>query len=125
MSSSPLARPTKRSGAHVHHLVAKTAQDLCRSDFERLMTHPTLGNEAFRGFRRYFPEGTPTKTIEVEFVKRMWPLYIDPARTTLTALLTTLSNDVLKNEISEALILDATLKRGRLAPDQIVASGAQ
>jgi hypothetical protein len=118
-------KPEKRTGAHVHLLIAKTAQDLCRADFDRLMSHPKLGNEAFRGFRRYFPEGTPTKTLEVEFVKRMWPIYIDPARTTLTALLTTLSNDVLKNEISEALILDSTLKRGRLAPDQFLASGAK
>lgn len=114
------SRPQKRSGAHVHHLIAKTAQDLCRVDFDKLMSHPTLGNAAFRGFRAYFPEGTPTKTLETEYVKRMWPLYIDPARDTLTHLLTTLSNDVLKNEISEALILDASLKRGRLVPDQFL-----
>lgn len=116
---------TPRSGAHVHHLIAKTAQDLCRVDFDRLMSHPRLGNEAFRGWRAYFLEGTPTKVLETEFVKRMWPIYIDPARTTLTRLLTTLTNDVLKNEISEALILDSTLKRGRLAPDQFIASGGQ
>ena len=120
-----MPKPEKRSGAHVHHLIAKTAQDLARVDFDRLMSHPRLGNEAFRGFRSYFPEGTPTKTLELEFVKRMWPIYIQPARDTLTRLLTTLTNDVLKNEISEALILDSTLKRGRLAPDQFIASGGQ
>jgi len=48
-----------------------------------------------------------------EYVEKCWPLYLDAARATLAQLLTTALDDSLKDQIHDALIKDATLRRGR------------
>lgn len=111
-----------KSSAHVHILIAKTAQDLARANFDHLCSH---SNTAFAGFRAYFPEGTPLARVEEEFVRRMWKHHIDAARDTLVALLSQPLPDVLKNEISEALIQDRSLIRGRRSPTQILSQGVR
>jgi hypothetical protein len=47
------------------------------------------------------------------YVSSCWALYLDAARTTLAQLLTTNMEESLKEQIHEALIRDATLRRGR------------
>ena len=47
------------------------------------------------------------------YVKAAWPLLIEEARATLARLLTTPINEKLKEQISEALILDNTLRADR------------
>jgi len=47
------------------------------------------------------------------YVSSCWALYLDAARATLTQLLTTNMDEVLKDQIHEALVRDATLRRGR------------
>jgi len=47
------------------------------------------------------------------YVSSCWALYLDAARATLTQLLTTNMDEVLKDQIYDALVKDATLRRGR------------
>jgi hypothetical protein len=94
----PLVRlPGK--GAHAHKLVAKTAQEIANEVYEK---NASRSND----FYAEYPD-------REAYVKSCWPLYLDAARTTLTKLLTTNMDDVLKDQIHDALIKDATLRRGR------------
>lgn len=111
-----LKRKDKKSGAHCHIMVAKAAQGICREMFDSLMHH----DELFAKWKARFPEGTSTKTLEEEFVKKNWGDCIPAARATLTQLLTQPIADVLKEEIAEALILDKTLIKGRANPTTIL-----
>ena len=47
------------------------------------------------------------------YVSKCWPLYLQAARATLAQLLTTNMDENLKSQIHDALIRDATLRRGR------------
>ncbi len=86
-------------GAHAHKLVAKTAME---------MAHEVYEKNAGRSddFYAKYPD-------RQAYVTECWALYLDAARATLAQLLTTNMDDVLKGEIHDALIKDATLRRGR------------
>lgn len=86
-------------GAHAHKLVAKTAQEMAQEVYEK---NAGRSNE----FYEKYPD------LEA-YVKECWPLYLEAARTTLAQLLSTNMDENLKEEIYEALIRDATLRRGR------------
>ena len=94
----PLVRlPGK--GAHAHKLVAETAKGIANEIYEK---NALRSND--------FYEKYPSREA---YVKSCWALYLDAARTTLTQLLTTNMDAKLKDEIHDALIKDATLRRGR------------
>jgi len=86
-------------GAHAHKLVAKTAQEMAQEIYE---TQASRSNE----FYEQYPD-------REEYVAKCWPLYLDAARATLAQLLASNMDGTLKSEIHEALIRDATLRRGR------------
>ena len=86
-------------GAHAHKMVAETAKKMAEEVYE---SWASRSNEFYAEHR----------TLE-EYVKSCWPLYLDAARATLAQMLTTNMDDVLKDEIHDALIKDATLRRGR------------
>lgn len=98
MNRPPLIRlPGK--GTHAHKLVAKTAMGIAEEIYEK---NASRSND----FYAKYPD-------RKEYVKECWPLFLDAARTTLTQLLTTNMKDSLKIEIHDALVKDATLRRGR------------
>jgi hypothetical protein len=98
MSREPLLRlPGK--GAHAHKLVAKTAMEMAQEVYEK---NAGRSNE----FYEKYPD-------REAYVSSCWALYLDAARATLTQLLTTNMDESLKDQIHEALVRDATLRRGR------------
>jgi hypothetical protein len=86
-------------GAHAHKMVAKTAQEMAEAVYEK---NAGRSNE----FYAKYPDMKA-------YVAECWPLYLESARTTLAQLLTTNIDESLKEQIHEALIKDATLRRGR------------
>lgn len=86
-------------GAHAHKLVAKTAKEMAEEVYEQ---NAGRSND----FYEKYPDMSA-------YVAECWPLYLDAARATLAQLLTTNMEESLKEQIHEALIKDATLRRGR------------
>lgn len=105
----------KKSGAHVHILIAKTAQDMTRELYDATMQNDVLYAE----WRRQHPGASP-KGLEESFVKKYWPAAIEPARATLAHLLTVLSDEGLRDQIADALILDKQLMHGRQSGAQLL-----
>jgi hypothetical protein len=98
MSREPLIRlPGK--GAHAHKLVAKTAMEMAQEVYEKNA-----------GRSNAFYEKYPDREA---YVTSCWALYLDAARATLAQLLSTNIEETLKEQIHEALIKDASLRRGR------------
>lgn len=85
-------------GAHAHKLVAKTAQEIANEVYEQ--------NASNNDFYSKYPN-------RESYVSACWPLYLTAARATLAQLLSTNIEENLKSEIHDALIRDATLRRGR------------
>lgn len=108
MSSNPAKRPSSKSGAHVHILVAKTAQDMTRVLYGAMMEN----NAIYKKWREDH-EGMSPRELEDAYVKKYWNKAIPGARATLAHMLTLPGDDSLKDEISEALILDKQLVKGR------------
>ena len=86
-------------GAHVHKMVAQTAKEMAQEVYE---SWASKSDEFYAEHR----------SID-EYVESCWPLYLDAARATLAQMLTTNIADTLKDEIHDALVKDATLRRGR------------
>jgi len=86
-------------GAHAHKLVAKTAMEMAQEVYEKNASRSD-------DFYKKYPD-------REEYVSSCWALYLDAARATLAQLLTTNMEENLKEEIHEALVKDATLRRGR------------
>lgn len=98
MSREPLIRlPGK--GAHAHKLVAQTAKEMAQEVYEK---NAGRSND----FYKEYPDLNG-------YVENCWALYLDAARATLAQLLTTNLDESLKEQIHEALVRDATLRRGR------------
>ena len=85
--------------AHAHKLVAKTAMEMAQEIYEKNA-----------GKSNDFYEKYPDREA---YVSSCWGMYLDAARATLAQLLTTNMEDSLKDEIHDALVKDATLRRGR------------
>ncbi len=107
--------PSKlKSGAHCHLMVAKAAQEMTRALYDE-----TMKNDALWVRWQALHPGLSRKGLEDAFVKKYWPAAIEGARATLARMLVYPLDEVLKDEITSALILDASLVKGRR--DQIKA----
>lgn len=95
-------------GQHCHYFIARTAQGMARELYEIAMRD----NNIYKEWKAQCPELTP-EILEDKFVLLLWPKLIEQARATLAKMLRTIDNDTLKNQIHDALVLDASLRRGR------------
>ena len=97
---------------HCHFLIKETAQGICHELFDQLMKDDML----FGLWKKRNP-GCTTKQLETKFVARMWgkPEALAGARATLATMLNHPIDEVLKNQILDALVKDNTLRRGREA----------
>lgn len=102
--------------AHCHKLVAKVAQEAAGELYEKLMGD----DEIYAEWKRQNPNLTP-KQLESRFIAKNWGRCIDFARATLATMLRSPTVDEkLKEDIMEALVLDATLIRGRQQPAKVI-----
>lgn len=95
---------------HAHFLVAETAEKIAHEMYEEIMKD----NKIYNRFKRMCPDLTPEE-LQKRWVKVAVPQLLEQARHTLADLLTTNLADDLKNTISDALIKDNSLRRGRSA----------
>ena len=93
---------------HAHKLVAETARAMAHELYDQLM----LDNEQFATWKARYPE-MDAKELEDHFVYLSSPGLLSQARATLAGMLATPIDEALKESIHEALVLDATLGKGR------------
>lgn len=101
---------------HAHNMVASVAVNAAYESYEVLMAN----NQLFSAWKAKHP-GASAKGLALAYVKRYAESHIPIARATLAALLTspTISEDY-KESIVEALALDASLQRGRMAGAEVI-----
>jgi len=97
-----------RPSAHAHKLVAATAEAMAHELYDTMMQD----NEWYRIWKARNPE-MGAKELEEEFVRKNLSRLLPQARAVLAAMLRNPGNEGLKEEIYEALVLDASLIRGR------------
>lgn len=93
---------------HAHKLVAEAANGLCNELYDIVMSN----NEVQAEWKRQHP-GASEKTLRMEFLRKNVEKCIEPARATLSGMLSLPFDEVLKESIAEALILDKSLSKGR------------
>lgn len=94
---------------HVHKMIRATAIEMAGSLYDDLMSqNPGL----YAMWKASCPNLTPRR-LEAMWIELMWPKLIDKARATLANMLATNINEELKSQISDALIADNQLRRGR------------
>jgi hypothetical protein len=103
--------------SHCHEMIAETAKALAHEVYDALM-QDQVSWKAWRGQN----PGLGRKALEARFVAKYWGQSIPAARATLAAMLTGSLPDHLKDQIKDALILDATLISQRRDPVQAVAA---
>lgn len=106
------------NGAHAHKLVAIHAQELAYILFNEL----AQDNRLFEAMKKRWPRATTTKALERAFMLSVWPRCIGASRATMAGMLNLAIDPDVKEAISEALILDRTLRKGRINPSQIIGS---
>lgn len=94
--------------SHAHELIVKTAKELCGAHYEELMKNDKL----FAAWKAKHSEAAET-ALQGLFIEHYYPGYLEVARATLTGLLNTKLDPILKDQIADALIKDQTLRRGR------------
>lgn len=94
---------------HAHKLVRATAIEMAGALYEEVMKD----NLTYATWKAQCPELTPTIS-EIMFIELLYPRLLERARQTLAGMLATNISDVLKEEISEALIADQRFRAGRL-----------
>lgn len=109
----------ERRASHVHKQVAEVAKALCGDLYERIM-----GDNVYFDAWKKQNEGCTSIELERRFIAKNWPRCIPTARATMALMLRGPYDDAMKAQISEALILDATLMRGRANP-RIVLNGGK
>lgn len=102
----------ERPSAHAHKLVKETAEAMAHELYDTMM------KDDF--WYRYWKKSNPRiadqpKQLEMAFVRKNLPKLLPQARATLAQMLRTTPDEKLKETIYEALILDATLVRGRVS----------
>lgn len=98
---------------HAHPLVLSTAQGIAQGMFEEFITRGSRGNVLFENMKRANP-GLDSVGLQEKFVRRMAPLLLGEARTTLAQLLGQTTQKDLQERIHDALIRDNSLRRGRV-----------
>ncbi len=101
-------RKEDRPSAHAHVQVADTARGIAQALYERLM-----GDNALRAAWKKQNPGASEKQLVSRFVTANVAKCLPMARATLALLLRSSSDDRLKERVAEALILDASLMKGR------------
>lgn len=93
---------------HAHKLVHETAIAMAHALYDTMMQD----NQWYEAWKKANP-GKSSKELEVKFCNKNVKRLLPQARATLAQMLTTSTDEVLKESIYEALLLDNTLKRGR------------
>lgn len=99
---------TEKPKSHAHWYVRDTAIAMAHELYEMLM----LDDKQYKVWKNRYPD-RPAKFLEERFVSLTYPTLIEQARAALAGVLATTMDDDLKATIYEALLLDATLVRGR------------
>lgn len=99
---------TQIAKAHCHKLVAETAKDMAHNLYSDLMAN----NQLYSAWKTQNP-GLTGKALENRFVAKNWGKCLEAARAMLALMLRGPCDESLKSTIHEALVLDATLIRGR------------
>lgn len=97
-----------RPSSHAHWLVRNTAVEMAHELYDTMMTD----NEWYKVWKKQNP-GLDKSELETRFVERNLSQLLPQARATLAGMLRTTVDERLKEEIYQALILDATLVKGR------------
>lgn len=100
--------PQHRPSKHVHKLVHSTAVSMAHELYDVMM----LDNIWYGLWKRQNP-GIGAVGLADRFVARNLSRLVPQARATLAGMLRTTTDECLKEEIYEALLLDNTLIRGR------------
>jgi hypothetical protein len=102
------ARTKPRPEQHAHELVASVAQGIMHEIYDQFMQD----NKGYREWRDQNPD-LNSKQLEDLYVATRWGLAIPAARAALTMRMQQTLDESEKDTIMEALVLDATLRRGR------------
>ena len=105
----------KRNAAACHKMVREVALALCHETYDTFMQNDQL----YHGWQAQNP-GLTKDEFEKVWVNKNWPDYIPAARATMAQMLSRPLDEDLKEQISEALILDASLIKGRRNAPEIV-----
>lgn len=97
-----------RPSAHAHWLVRNTAVEMAHELYDTLMAD----NEWYKTWKKQNPS-LDRAELETRFVEKNLAGLLPQARATLAGMLRTTMDERLKEEIYQALILDATLVKGR------------
>lgn len=112
MTRASSQRLQRKNAKYAHKLVVKTAEELARATYEMVMGD----NLIYAAWKTQNPDCQNGKELEAKYVAKRTSWFLEPARATLTRLLSQPIDQALKDEIEEALVLDATLRRGRAQP---------
>lgn len=105
----------KRNAAACHTMVRDTAVALAHECYDSFMQN----NVYYESWQASNP-GLRRDEYEKVWVNENWARFIPAARANLAAVLKQPLEQGLKDTIAEALILDATLVRGRKTPAQVL-----
>jgi hypothetical protein len=108
--------PRGQSSAHCHKMVAEVAKAAAAEHYELLMS---ASNAVYKAWLAAHP-GMRAKALQDAFVARFWGDCIPVARATMAAMLRGPLDERAKAGILEALVLDASLIKGRVNPMQVV-----
>jgi hypothetical protein len=97
------------NAAFAHKLVYQTAVEMGHELYDVVMQD----NEWYEKWKSVNP-GLDAKELEDKFVKRNLKVLLPQARSTLAQLLRVSKDEALKEEVYRALVLDKTLKYGRM-----------
>jgi hypothetical protein len=107
---------TKNTGAHCHKLLASVAVNCAAELYENLMSDNVL----YKAWKDQNP-GLTSNQLARKFISKNWGQCLGIARATLARLLESPTISVeYKETIMEALVLDASLMKGRVDPAQII-----
>lgn len=105
----------KQTSAHCHELIRETAVEMAHTTYAELMRR----NEWYDLHKKQFP-GLNAKALENRWVSMHWGQHVEGARAVLASMLSDPLPDDLKDRISDALILDKALVRGRVTPSEVI-----
>lgn len=109
MAERALGAPKK---VYAHEQVLSVAQEMAHEVYDEIMAHD---NELYSDWLKMCPDLTRDRAEQL-FVDLITPLLLEPARATLTRMLTMDQYKSLHDGIYDALIKDNVLRAGRNAP---------